>query len=204
MFSIGITGGSGAGKTSALRSLKALGALVLDCDAIYHDILNNNADMKAELESRFQGVSQNGAIDRKRLGNIVFSDPSALADLNTITHKYIGKEIAQRIKKWERQGGEVVAIDAIALIESGRSKTSDVVVGVIAPRETRISRIMSRDGITREQAEMRINAQKPDSFYIENCDYILKAEYATPGEFEKECRRFFSELLGGHADAGQS
>ena len=195
MFTIGITGGSGAGKTSALRALEALGALTLDCDAVYHELLAGNADLKSDLESRFSGVLRDGAIDRKRLGEIVFNDPDALAQLNGITHKYVGSELARRIAEWESQGGKVVAIDAIALIESGRAKKCDVVIGVTAPKETRISRIMARDGITREQAEMRINAQKPDSFYKENCDYLLEGIHTIPGEFKEKCKEFFSNLI---------
>ena len=201
MFTIGITGGTGSGKTLALRAIRSLGALTLDCDAIYHEILAENADMKSELGSRFEGVLQNGAIDRKRLGAIVFSDPEALHDLNAITHKYISREIARRIADWESRGGKVAAIDAIALIESGRAEKCDVVVGVTAPKEVRILRIMARDKITREQAEMRINAQKPDSFFIENCDYMLEGIHTTPREFKDKCHEFFAKLIGGNENA---
>ena len=195
MFTIGITGGTGAGKTSALRAIETLGALALDCDAVYHELLEGNADLKDDLEARFKGVLRDGAIDRKRLGEIVFSDPSALIDLNAVTHKYVGNELARRIAEWESQGGKIVAIDAIALIESGRAKKCDVVVGVTASAETRISRIMARDGITRDQAEMRINAQKPDSFFKEHCDYLLEGNYAKLEEFEEKCAAFFREII---------
>ena len=201
MFTIGITGGTGSGKTSALRALKSLGALTLDCDAIYHEILADNVEIKHELGARFEGVLQNGAIDRKQLGAIVFSDPSALQDLNAITHKYISREIARRIAEWESQGGKIAAIDAIALIESGRSEKCDIIIGVTAPKEKRISRIMARDRITRQQAELRINAQKPDSFFEENCDYMLESIYEESEEFEKSCRKFFKNILGGYIDA---
>jgi len=195
MYMIGITGGTGAGKTSALRALEALGALVLDCDAIYHELLSDNAELKAALESRFTGVLRGGAIDRELLGKIVFSDPSALRDLNAVTHKYIGAEIDRRLAEWNAQGEKVAAVDAIALIEGGRSKKCDVVVGVTAPKELRVSRIMARDKITREQAELRINAQKPESFYRENCDYMLEGIYDTSEEFEAKCKGFFAELI---------
>ena len=197
MYTIGITGGTGAGKTSALRVLESMGVLTLDCDLIYHELLLNNEDLKSELEARFKGVLNNGTVDRRRLGEIVFNDPSALLDLNSITHKYISAEIARLTSAWESQGGTTIAIDAIALIESGRSEQCDFVIGVTAPRETRISRIMARDGITYAQAEMRINAQKPDSFYIENCDYILDAIYSTPEEFEIVSKELFEKLIGG-------
>ena len=201
MLTIGITGGTGAGKTSALRALETLGALALDCDAIYHELLKENDELKAELDARFNGVLIDGAIDRKKLGEIVFSDPGALLDLNAITHKYIGKTLEQRITDWESKGGKVVAIDAIALVESGRSKDCDIVIGVVAPRDIRVARIMKRDAITREQAEMRINSQKPDSFFEENCDYLLEGIYTAPGEFEEECKDFFTNLIGGFDNA---
>ena len=196
MFIIGITGGSGSGKTSALRALESLGALALDCDAIYHELLANDTELKSELGDRFDGVLHDETIDRKRLGEIVFNDPSALLDLNAITHKYVSKEIAERLAEWESRGGKVAAIDAIALIESGRAERCDVTVGVTAPRELRISRIMARDGITRDEAEMRINAQKPDSFFKDNCNYLLEGIYDSPEEFEGVCKVFFEKLIG--------
>jgi len=202
MFIIGITGGSGGGKTSALRALENLGALVLDCDAIYHRLLSDNTGLKSELADRFPGVLHNGVIDRKQLGDTVFRDPLALDDLNKITHRYIGAEIEREIADFRASGGKVAAIDAIALIESGRSRRCDVVVGVIAPKELRISRIMARDGISREQAELRINAQKPDSFYRKNCDHILEGIYDTSQEFEEICKDFFGKLIGGITIAG--
>lgn len=201
MFIIGITGGSGAGKTSALRSLVKLGALCLDCDEIYHELLSDNPELKSELNAAFTGILQNGVIDRRKLGELVFTDPSALLELNTITHKYVSSEIERRLAGWEARGGAIAAIDAIALIDSGRNEKCDVVVGVIAPFESRVSRVMNRDKITREQAELRINAQKPDSFFRENCSHILENTCGTPWEFEKKCKVFFAELIGGIRDA---
>jgi len=195
MYIIGITGGTGAGKTSAMNALQSFGAILLDCDEIYHELLKNNAEMKAEIEARFTNVTTEGNIDRQKLGKIVWNDPDALQDLNDITHKYVSSDIEWRIIAYTAQGGDLAAIDAIALIESGQSKKCDVIIGVTAPVEKRISRIMDRDGLTKDQAGTRINAQKPESFYIENCDYILENIYDTQDLFENKCKEFFSTLI---------
>ena len=194
MYIIGITGGSGCGKTVVLRVLERHGALALDCDEIYHELLAEDEVMKAEIGARFGGALKDGEIDRKRLGEVVFADKSALLELNEITHKYVIRDIKKRLAEWEKRGGTVAAIDAIALFESGINKMCDVVVGVIAPAPTRISRIMSRDGIAREQAVMRIKAQKLDDFYIDNCDEILENVYSNLEEFEEVCDAYFAKF----------
>lgn len=198
---IGITGPTGGGKTSALRALQSLGAHVLDCDALYHELLASNADMIKALDTRFSGVVTDGVLDRKALGEIVFSDAEALEALNEITHRFVGTEVGRRLLEWERGGVWITAVDAISLIESGLGKKCDVVVGVTAPFDVRVRRIMERDGITEEYARLRIGAQKPDSFYYDNCDYVLVSDCETVEEFEEKCRAFFIRLLGGTIDA---
>ena len=179
MYIIGITGGTGSGKTIVLHALEKQGVLALDCDRIYHELLVSNNEMKTEIDANFPGIVTDGTIDRKQLGKLVFNDKAALQKLNEITHKYVVDEVKRRLADWEKQGGENAAIDAIALFESGANELCNITVGIIAPVETRIERIMKRDSITREQAEKRINAQKPDSFYVENCDRILENTYKT-------------------------
>jgi len=194
MYIIGITGGTGAGKTSAVKVLQEMGAMVTDCDEVYHELLISNADMIEEIEANFTDVTGDGKIDRKKLGEIVWNDPEALQKLNIITHKYVNDEIDRRINAFREQGASIIVIDAIALIESGQSKRCDVIVGITAPQEHRIFRIMKRDNISKETAQARISAQMPESFYEENCDYILENTYDTQEEFEKKCIWFFREL----------
>ena len=195
MFIIGITGPTGAGKSSALQALQALGALTLDCDEIYHEMLLSNTEMTAEIEARFKGALIKGEIDRHMLGKLVSDDPAALQEHNKITHSYIRAEVDRRIALFEAQGGIVAAIDAIALIESGQSERCDTVVGVIAPAQARLSKIMERDRLTSEQARSRIRAQQPDSYYKENCDHILENTFETQEEFKQECTEFFKKLI---------
>jgi len=195
MYIIGITGGTGSGKTSAVEALKKLGAEALDCDEIYHGLLISCDDLKAEIIGQFGDVSTDGEVDRRKLSEIVWNDPAALRELNRITFKYMDAEVDSLICELKQQEQKVVAIDAIALIESGQSLKCDVVVGVVASQEKRIKRIMSRDNLTIERAQSRINAQQPESFYRSNCDYIIENTYISQDEFDKKCIDFFGDLL---------
>ena len=198
MYIIGITGGTGAGKTTAVKVLKEQGALILDCDEIYHRLLVSNKKMATIIKDRFQNITTNGRINRRKLGDLVFNDPASLDELNKITHTFVSDDIDSQIASFKAQGGTLVAIDAIALIESGQNKKCDTVVGVIAPENSRISRIKKRDELTNERVQKRVNAQQPESYYIKNCDHILENTYSTPAEFKEKCIEFFAELIGKH------
>ena len=204
MTIIGITGGTGAGKTTVLRQLEKRGALVIDCDEIYHALLLTSDEMKREIGLRFPGAVQNGAVDRKALGRIVFASKDALRDLNAITHQHVGMEVRRRIRAWEKKGGKLVAIDAIALIESGLGNGCDIVIGVTAPEDVRLRRIMERESIPRDYAKLRITAQKPDRFFAKNCDYILKNDSTSLEGFISRINDLLDQLLGGteHGDKG--
>ena len=191
---LGITGGTGCGKTTALRTLEELGALIIDCDAVYHGLLVENKEMLAEIDSAFPGVVSGGVLDRKALGAVVFSDAEALARLNGITHKYVGLEIDRLLENWAMSGGRLAAIDAIELFGGNLAGRCKATFAVLADRDKRIERIMARDGITREYAALRVDAQKPDSYFEEKCDYILKNN-STEEEFREKCRSKFLEVI---------
>lgn len=195
MITIGITGGTGAGKTTMLYALEERGALIIDCDAVYHDLLASSADMLSEIDDRFPGVIVEGVLDRKALGRQVFGDDAALMDLNAITHKYVRGAVDDMISDWAKKGGRLVGIDAIALIESGIGDKCDVLIAVTAPEEARIERIMAREGIGREYAAMRVRAQKPDTFFSENCDIVVVNDSAGPDEFKIKCDKIIDEIL---------
>jgi len=167
---IGITGGTGCGKTTLLNLIRERGGLVLDCDAIYHDLLKTDTAMLAAIETRFPGTVENGILDRKRLGAIVFSDENALLDLNRITHGAVRQEVMRRLKT----APALAAIDAIGLFEGDLAQLCDVTVAVTAPVELRVLRLMARDGISEEYARNRIAAQHDDAWFAARCDYVLE------------------------------
>ena len=191
---IGITGPSGVGKTTALTELSSLGALVLDCDALYHELLENDAELLSDLEEAYPGTVRDGRLDRVALGKIVFADPEKLALLNKITHRFVSREVDKRLRDFAMDSGELAAIDAVELISAGIAERCDAVVGVLSEREKRIERIMRRDGISREAAERRVDAQKPDEYYKENCTHIL-LNNADADRFSADCKALFKEIL---------
>ena len=170
---LGITGPTGCGKTTVLKQLESFGALLLDCDSIYHQLLEEDKALISELDERFPGTVENGVLNRKKLGSIVFSDPEELAALNRISHAHIGAELGRNLRSFAMAGGKIAAMDAIELIGSGLSSLCDTVIGVLSDREKRAERIMKRDGIDKAAAYQRIDAQREDSYFIENCDHIL-------------------------------
>ena len=126
---IGITGGTGCGKTTLLNCIRDRGGLVLDCDMIYHELLQTDRQMLAAIDARFPGVIEDGRLNRKKLGSIVFADEAALLDLNTITHSAVKREVLRRLEEKPK----LAAIDAIGLFEGKLAELCDVTVAVTAP-----------------------------------------------------------------------
>ena len=166
---LGITGGTGCGKTTLLQCIRDQGGLVLDCDAIYHALLKTDESLLRAVEARFPGTVEDGALQRKKLRNIVFSDKNALADPNQITHSAIYREVLRRLAEKPK----LAAIDAIALFEGALADLCDVTVAVTAPLEDRVKRLMARDGISEEYARRRIAAQHSEGWFREKCDHVL-------------------------------
>ena len=186
---IGITGGTGCGKTTALQVFGELGGVVLDCDAIYHRLLETDKALLTAIEERFAGTVQNGVLDRKKLGKIVFADQNALCDLNAITHSAVRQEVLRRIESETRH----IAIDAIGLFEGGLAQLCDTTLAITAPEECRVERLMLREGISAEYARSRIAAQRPQGEFAALCDHTLHND-GTPEQFRQKCLAFFNGL----------
>ena len=196
MTVIGITGPTGAGKTTVLNVFRDMGGAVADCDAVYHGLLRTSAPLREELKARF-GASvfdEAGGLRRKELGAIVFGDPAALADLDAITHRHIVAELERLIDRAGAEGRPAIALDAVALIESGAGELCGTTVAVTAPEELRVERIMAREGISEGYARARIAAQKPSAWFEEHCTHTLRND-GDRGALEAAARALFQSIL---------
>lgn len=196
MTVIGITGPTGAGKTTALNALRELGAEIIDADAVYHQLLEENSELMAALVAAFGRhiLDNSGQVDRRALAQAVY--PDRLTELNTITHPIVVAEVERRIIRAEGEGYSSVAIDAISLVESGLARRCDVVVAVLAPLELRIRRIMARDGIDEEYARRRALAQREEEFFRTNSQYVLEnGPEDTLESFRKRALELFQKVL---------
>lgn len=187
---IGITGGTGCGKTTALDAIARLGGTVIDCDAIYHRLLKEDEALLRAIEARFPHTVTNRTLDRKKLADIVFADEKALLDLNAITHGAVKKKVLALLSQKPKLAG----IDAIALFESGLNELCDTTVAITAPEQVRIDRLMARDNISLPQAKARIAAQKPQAHFVSLCDHHLHND-GTQAQFLEKCLAFFKGLL---------
>ena len=186
---LGITGGTGCGKTTLLKCIEAQGGVILDCDEIYHQLLQTSPALLAAIGARFPGTVENGVLLRKKLGAQVFSQPEALLDLNAITHTAVKHAVQQRLEAKP----SLAAIDAIALFEGGLAELCHITVAVCAPLESRVKRLMLRDGISQEYARSRIAAQHDDRWFSDRCDYTLCND-STPEVFQAKCLDFLTRL----------
>lgn len=167
---IGLSGGIGTGKSTVSQILAALGAVVVDADAIVHRLQAPGTPLVAEIAQAFgpHVLAPDGALDRKRLGDLVFRDPEARARLNALVHPRVGAEMARQLDEARRAGAPLVVLDIPLLFEGraggGRGASAlpfDATVLVYAPRAVQIERTVARDGCPREEAERRVAAQMP-------------------------------------------
>ena len=186
---LGITGGTGCGKTTLLKVIEEKGGLILDCDAIYHQLLATDASLLNAIENRFPGTVEDGQLQRKKLGSVVFSDENALLDLNKITHSAIKEEVLRQLESRPK----LAAIDAIALFEGGLAELCGVTVAVTAPAEVRVQRLMKRDSISENYARSRIAAQHDEAWFRQRCDWILENN-GTEMQFREKCLAFLENL----------
>ncbi len=191
---IGLTGKTGAGKSTVAAFLKKKGCFIIDGDKIARDILLPGEPAVKELSDAFGEdiILPDGNVDRKKLASRAFANAESTDKLNRITHPRITARFIEENDKAEKQGYRFAVIDAAALLESDCKSLCSFFIVVTAPEDIRLERILKRDGITKEQAITRINAQKSDEYYFSQADYIVK-NYPPYG-IDDELERLAKEL----------
>lgn len=188
----GLTGKTGAGKSTVAEKLKNHGFRVIDGDVIARSITEKGKPANSLLANEFgcDIIESDGGLNRKLLASRAFKDRESTARLNAITHPIIKAEFEKELEKAELDGFACAVIDAAALLESSCKELCEKIIVVTAPAEIRLARILKRDGIAEEQALSRMNAQFPDEYYNEKADIIIR-NYPP---FESETDSILKEL----------
>ena len=176
MLVIGLTGPSGAGKSTVSERLAAYGLPVIDADKVYHQLLIPPSPCLDELVRCFGDtiLTTTGTLNRRVLGELVFSNPASLEKLNQITHRYVMEEIRKQLDELRRKNIRAAVLDAPQLFEAGANRDCSVIISVLADVKLRLERIVERDGIDADVAYRRIAAQKKDEFFRTHSDYIIE------------------------------
>lgn len=189
----GFTGPSGSGKTRAVRAIESLGGYAIDCDALYHEMLRSDAELQNALREAFGAeIFRDGQLNRKALAAIVFRNEQELKRLDEIIFEFVPREVLRRI---EASDAALIGIDAVNLTDCILLDFCDHTIAVTAPMELRLARIMERDGLTREEAEMRIRAQRPEEYYVNRCDERFLSDAPTKEETTERMRRRIETIL---------
>lgn len=196
MVLIGLTGGIASGKSTISKMLKELGAEVIDADLVAREVIQPRSAAWREMVEAFgKGIlNDDRTINRRRLGNVVFPDPKAVEKLNSITHPRIIRRIEDRIEDARKRGINVLVIDAPLLIESGMVPMVDEVWVVMVDPDTQISRLMTRDHFTFQEAINRLNSQMPLEEKLRYAHRVINNK-GTPEETRAEVVRGWNDVL---------
>ena len=176
MIVIGLTGGIASGKSTIAKMLSELGAVVIDADKVGHEAFRPHTEAWRKVVAAFGKdiLGQNEAVDRSKLAQLVFKDPKALTQLNSIMHPLMHEIVGRKIEGLRRQGIKVVVLEATLLVEAKWTDLVDQVWVTITPGDTVIDRLVSQKGFTEEQAKARIKSQTPISERAKHADVVLE------------------------------
>lgn len=197
---VGLTGGIASGKTTVASLLAEHGAFILDADRIGHDLIAPGGAAYAGVVARFGPaiLEPDGSVSRPRLGAIVFADPEARRALDAIVHPHILPEVNRRLAAYLETGHALVAVvDAALLVEAGMARAFHRLVVVRCARETQIRRLMTRNGMSQEEAERRIDAQAPLETKLAVADYVVDTD-GTMRQTREQVDRLWRDLLGDY------
>jgi dephospho-CoA kinase len=189
---VGLTGGIGSGKSEVSRRLAAYGAVVIDADQIAREVVEPGTEGLAEVVAAFgpEVLTPDGALDRARLGDIVFADPGLRGKLNAIVHP----RVASRMAELERDAaGSIVVHDVPLIAENGRAGAYDVVVVVDAPPKVQADRLIRRRGMSREQAMARMAAQASREQRLAIADIVIDNS-GSLAELDRQVGDLWAEL----------
>lgn len=197
MLRVGLTGGIASGKSMVSKKLSDLGAYVIDADKISKVVMRPETECWKKVVDAFgkRILQSDSSIDRKKLASIVYDDPDKRNTLNHIVHPAIKQHIEDELEKIGNESPDaVVIIEAALLVETGAYKGYDKLIVVHAPVEVQIERMIKRDGITREEARKRIDAQWPIDKKIAVADYPIRNEGSLDSLY-RDTTEVFSSLL---------
>jgi len=210
---VGLTGGIGSGKSTVAELLRRLGAVVVDADAIVHELQRGGSPLLARMVEAFgPGILRpDGELDRKALGDLVFRDPEARARLGRLVHPEVGAEMMRRVETARASGARLVVLDVPLLLEgrqvgrpegreAGRAGPYDSVIVVWVPETLQIERTMARDGCQRAEALRRVHAQMPLDRKRELADHVIDNS-GSREQTEARVRALFSDLTRAGAGA---
>ena len=197
---LGLTGPSGSGKTLFSRFLGSRGYPCINADELYHSMLVPPSALLDSIRAEFGDsfFDENGELDRKALGRLVFSSKESLERLNATVLPAVIEKIRSIAKYYEQNGAKILIIDAPTLFEAGYDKSCDMTVSILAPASLRIERISERDEISTSDALLRTQAQKDDSFYYERSDRVIVND-ADEEALKRQAEALICELLGKDA-----
>lgn len=206
MIVIGLCGGSGSGKTLVCQTILSCGIPVFESDAVYHRLIAEPTDCVRELAAQFgvEVLDDHGGIDRRALSRLVFSDrPDAkdnLQKLDEIAHRHVCHAFLQWKEERVSKGSPAIVLEAPLLFESGMDRLCTVTIAVTAPRALRLERIRERDGITAQEAQARIDAQRSDAELKRLCDYTVE-NTGTMSEVQNCIKELLEKILNQKDDA---
>lgn len=169
---IGLTGQSGAGKTTVSKIFSDNGFCVIDADSISRNVAQN-PNFLDEVGELFPDCISDGKLERKKLANIVFNNKKALDDYTSLIYPYITFEIFKLIRYYKSQGALLIILDAPTLFESGLDEICKCIVSVTAPLNMKIERLLARDGIPYEMVYSRLSSQNNEDFFAQKSDYLI-------------------------------
>ena len=195
---IGLTGQTGAGKSTASRYFQQHGCPAVDCDRVSREVSAPGSRCLAALVREYSGsiLNPDWSLNRKALGDLVFGHPDRLSRLGEIIFPYILEDIFARIRALEEEGAPLVLLDAPTLFESGADRFCKRILAVTAPEDQRLARIMARDQLTREQAVNRMESQLSQAYFMEHADYVIE-NGGSSGELEAQLARALDWIRNG-------